>query len=52
MIMAACGIRGARILHARDAGSGQHQTVVVTMTVKVHSYNETQTFLFYPRLNP
>jgi len=37
---------------AAIAGAGPHQTVVVTMTVKVHSYKETQTFLFYPRLNP
>ena len=37
---------------ASIAGTGQHQTVVVTMTVTVQSYQETQTFLFYPRLNP
>jgi type II secretory pathway pseudopilin PulG len=37
---------------AAIAGAGQHQTVVVTMTVMVQSYQETQTFLFYPRLNP
>jgi type II secretory pathway pseudopilin PulG len=37
---------------ASIAGAGQHQTVVVTMTVQVHTYQETQTFLFYPRLNP
>ena len=37
---------------ASIAGAGQHQTVLVTMTVTVQSYRETQTFLFYPRLNP
>jgi type II secretory pathway pseudopilin PulG len=37
---------------ASIAGAGLHQTVLVTMTVTVQAYQETQTFLFYPRLNP
>ncbi len=31
-------------------GSGQHETVVVTLTVTSQSYSETQTFQFYPRI--
>ncbi len=34
------------------AGSAPNQTVVVTMTVTVQSYSETQTLRFYPRVNP
>ena len=34
------------------AGSYPYQTVVVTMTVDVQSYSETQTLQFYPRVNP
>jgi prepilin-type N-terminal cleavage/methylation domain-containing protein len=34
------------------AGSVPYQTVVVTLTVKVQAYVETQTMRFYPRLNP
>jgi prepilin-type N-terminal cleavage/methylation domain-containing protein len=33
-------------------GSAPHQTVVVTLTVTVQSYAETQTLRFYPRVNP
>lgn len=33
-------------------GSPPHQTVVVTISVTVQSYTETQTLSFYPRLNP
>jgi type II secretory pathway pseudopilin PulG len=33
-------------------GSGSHQTVVVTISVTVQSYTETQTLRFYPRVNP
>jgi hypothetical protein len=33
-------------------GSGSHQTVVVTISVTVQSYTETQTFRFFPRVNP
>lgn len=34
------------------AGTAPYQTVVVTMTVTVQSYSETQTLRFYPRVNP
>ena len=34
------------------AGAAPHQTVVVTITVTVLAYSQTQTFLFYPRVNP
>jgi type II secretory pathway pseudopilin PulG len=34
------------------AGTAPHQTVVVTMTVTVQAYAETQTLRFYPRVNP
>jgi type II secretory pathway pseudopilin PulG len=33
-------------------GSGSHQTVVVTISVTIQSYTETQTLRFYPRVNP
>jgi prepilin-type N-terminal cleavage/methylation domain-containing protein len=33
-------------------GSGSHQTVVVTISITVQSYTETQTFRFFPRVNP
>jgi prepilin-type N-terminal cleavage/methylation domain-containing protein len=33
-------------------GSGSHQMVVVTISVKVQSYTETQVLRFYPRVNP
>ena len=33
-------------------GSGSHQMVVVTISVTVQSYTETQTLRFYPRVNP
>ena len=33
-------------------GHAPYQTVVVTLTVTVQSYAETQTLRFYPRLNP
>lgn len=33
-------------------GTVPHQTVVVTMTVTVQSYAETQTLRFFPRVNP
>jgi prepilin-type N-terminal cleavage/methylation domain-containing protein len=33
-------------------GSGVHQTVVVTLSITVQSYIETQTLRFYPRVNP
>jgi prepilin-type N-terminal cleavage/methylation domain-containing protein len=33
-------------------GSTPHPTVVVNLTVTVQSYSESQTFLFYPELNP
>jgi len=33
-------------------GSAPNQTVVVTLTVSVQAYSETQTFRFYPRVNP
>ena len=39
-------------ISAYVAGSGLHPTVVVTLTVTVQSYVETQTLLFYPRYNP
>ncbi len=32
--------------------SGAYPTVVVSLTVTVGAYSESQTFLFYPRLNP
>ncbi len=32
-------------------GSGSHQMVVVTISVTVQSYTETQTLRFYPRVN-
>jgi len=31
-------------------GAGQHETVIVTLTVTELGYSETQTLLFYPRL--
>lgn len=34
------------------ASTPQHQTVVVTLTISVQSYAETQTLRFYPRVNP
>jgi prepilin-type N-terminal cleavage/methylation domain-containing protein len=34
------------------AGTAPYQTVVVTLTVTVQSYAETQTLRFYPRVNP
>jgi len=34
------------------SGSAPHQTVVVAMTVTVQAYVETQTFQFYPHVNP
>lgn len=34
------------------SGSAPHQTVVVTMSVTVDSYVETQSLQFYPRVNP
>ncbi len=33
-------------------GSGAHQMVVVTISVTVQSYTETQTLRFFPRVNP
>jgi prepilin-type N-terminal cleavage/methylation domain-containing protein len=33
-------------------GSGSHQTVVVTISVTVQSYTQTQALRFYPRVNP
>lgn len=33
------------------AGTGSHETVVVTLSVTEQSYTETQTLQFYPRLN-
>ena len=33
-------------------GTGPHQTVVVTLTVTVQAYAETQTLRFFPRVNP
>jgi type II secretory pathway pseudopilin PulG len=33
-------------------GSGSHQTVVVTISVTVQSYRQTQTLRFFPRVNP
>lgn len=33
-------------------GSGSHQMVVVTISVTVQSYTETQVLRFYPRVNP
>ncbi len=33
-------------------GSGSHQMVVVTISVMVQSYTETQTLRFYPRVSP
>jgi len=33
-------------------GTAPHQTVVVSMTVTVRSYDESQTLRFYPRVNP
>ena len=33
-------------------GSGPNQTVVVTISITVQSYTETQTLRFYPRVNP
>jgi prepilin-type N-terminal cleavage/methylation domain-containing protein len=33
-------------------GSGSHQMVVVTISVTVQSYTETQALRFYPRVNP
>lgn len=33
-------------------GSPPYQTVVVTITITVQSYSETQTLRFYPRVNP
>jgi prepilin-type N-terminal cleavage/methylation domain-containing protein len=32
--------------------SGGHPTVVVSLTVTVGAYSESQTFRFYPRVNP
>jgi prepilin-type N-terminal cleavage/methylation domain-containing protein len=37
---------------ASMAGTAPNQTVVVTMTVTVQNYTETQTMQFYPRVNP
>ena len=34
------------------SGTAPYQTVVVTLTVTVQSYAETQTLRFYPRVNP
>jgi prepilin-type N-terminal cleavage/methylation domain-containing protein len=34
------------------AGNAPYQTVVVTLTVTVQAYAETQTLRFYPRVNP
>ncbi len=34
------------------SGTAPHQTVVVTMSVTVDSYVETQSLQFYPRVNP
>ena len=34
------------------AGSAPHQTVVVTISITVQSYTQTQTLSFYPRVNP
>jgi prepilin-type N-terminal cleavage/methylation domain-containing protein len=33
-------------------GAQPYQTVVVTMTLTVQAYSETQTLRFYPRVNP
>jgi prepilin-type N-terminal cleavage/methylation domain-containing protein len=33
-------------------GAGSHQIVVVTISVTVQSYTETQVLRFYPRVNP
>ena len=33
-------------------GSAPHQTVVVTISITVQSYTQTQTLRFYPRVNP
>jgi prepilin-type N-terminal cleavage/methylation domain-containing protein len=33
-------------------GSGSHQTVVVTISITIQSYTETQTLRFFPRVNP
>ena len=43
---------GVTAFAATIAGTAPHETVVVTMTVKVQSYAETQTLQFYPRVNP
>jgi len=34
------------------AGTGPNQTIVVTISVTVPPYTETQTLRFYPRVNP
>ena len=34
------------------SGSPPHQTVIVTLTVTVQAYVETQTLQFYPQVNP
>ena len=34
------------------SGTAPHQTVVVTLTVTVQAYVETQTLQFYPHVNP
>lgn len=33
-------------------GSAPYRTVVVSLTVKVQDYSESQTFRFFPRVNP
>jgi hypothetical protein len=37
---------------ASVSGTAPNQTVVLTITVTVQAYTETQTMLFYPRMNP
>jgi prepilin-type N-terminal cleavage/methylation domain-containing protein len=37
---------------ATVTGNAPYQTVVVTLTVTVQAYSETQTLRFYPRVNP
>jgi type IV pilus assembly protein PilW len=39
-------------MSAYVASSALHPTVVVTLTITVQSYVETQTLRFYPRVNP
>ena len=43
---------GVTAFSAAVSGSPPYQTVVVTMTLTVQAYVETQTLRFYPRVNP